>query len=112
MNLPGNSPDFDADEAIWGWARKEATGTLCLGAKAKVQERVGNFLAGLASRKDEVKHRCRTILQSRAEKVLRNSQPNCQSLPNAHPTLALQPVSEVFSRTNIVHSEAMIELIN
>ena len=29
-------------------------------------ERVGNFLGGLASRGDEVKRRCRTVLQSRA----------------------------------------------
>ena len=50
VNLPGYSPDFNADEAIWGWAREEATGNLCLGTKALVQERVGNFLAGLASR--------------------------------------------------------------
>ena len=55
VNLPGYSPDFNADEAIWGWAREEATGNLCLGTSAKVQERVGSFLAGLASRKDEVK---------------------------------------------------------
>ena len=26
VNLPGYSPDFNADEAIWGWAREEATG--------------------------------------------------------------------------------------
>ena len=38
---------------------------MCLGTKTLVQERVGNFLAGLASRKEEVKHRCRTVLQSR-----------------------------------------------
>ena len=59
MNLPGYSPDFNADEAIWGWAREEATGNLCLGTKALVQERVGNFLAGLASRRNEVRRRCR-----------------------------------------------------
>ena len=29
--LPGCSPDFNADEAIWGWVREEATGNLCLG---------------------------------------------------------------------------------
>ena len=45
MNLPGYSPDFNADEAIWGWAREEATGNLCLGSRAAVQERVGKFLA-------------------------------------------------------------------
>ena len=28
VNLPGYSPDFNADEAIWGWAREESTGNL------------------------------------------------------------------------------------
>ena len=64
VNLPGYSPDFNADEAIWGWAREEATGNLCLGTKELVQGRVGNFFDGLAGRKEEVKRRCRTILQS------------------------------------------------
>ena len=89
MNLPGYSPDFNADEAVWGWARGEATGNLCLGSKAAVQERVGKFLAGLTSRKDEVRRRCRTILQSRAESLLRDSRPESPHPENAHPTLAL-----------------------
>ena len=89
VNLPGYSPDFNADEAIWGWARQEATGNLCLGTKTLVQERVGNFLTGLSSRKDEVRRRCRTILQSRAEALLRDFQPDSQNSVNAHPTLAL-----------------------
>ena len=67
VNLPGHSPDFNAVETIWGWAREEATGNLCLGTKKLVQERAGNFSDGLAGRKEEVKRRCRTILQSRAE---------------------------------------------
>ena len=67
VNLPGYSPDFNADEAVWGWAREEVTGNLCLGSRAAVQERVGKFLAGLSSRKDEVRRRCRTVLQSRAK---------------------------------------------
>ena len=50
MNLPGYSPDFNADEAVWGWEREEATGNLCLRTKALVQERVGNLLDALASR--------------------------------------------------------------
>ena len=87
--LPGYSPDFNGDEAIWGWAREEATGNLCLGTKALVQQRVGNFLAGLVSRGDEVRRRCRTVLQSRAEALLPNSQPNSPPQANAHPTLAL-----------------------
>ena len=89
VNLPGYSPDFNGDEAIWGWAREEATGNLCLGTRAAVQGMVGNFLAGLASRKEEVKRRCRTVLQSRAEGLPRNTQPDSQRPANVHPTLAL-----------------------
>ena len=89
VNLPGYSPDFNGDEAIWGWAREEATGNLCLGSKALVQERVNSFLAGLASRKDEVKRCCRTVLQSRAEALLLAPRPDSLRPPNAHPTLAL-----------------------
>ena len=89
VNLPGYSPDFNGDEAIWGWAREEATGNLCLGTKALVQERVGSFLGGLASRKEEVKRRCRTALQSRAERLPQNFRPASQKPENAHPTLAL-----------------------
>ena len=89
MNLPGYSPDFNADEAIWGWVREEVTGNLCLGTKGAVQERVGNFLDGLAKRKEEVKRRCRTILQSRAEWLLQNPRPQSQRPSNVHPTLAL-----------------------
>ena len=79
VNLPGYSPDFNADEAIWGWAREEATGNLCLGSRPVVQEKVGKFLAGLSSRKDEVKRRCRTVLQSRAETLPRDSRPDSQA---------------------------------
>ena len=46
MNLPGYSPDCNAAAAVWGGAREEATGNLCLGTRSLVQERVGNFLAG------------------------------------------------------------------
>ena len=87
--LPGYSPDFNADEAIWGWAREEATGNLCLGSREAAQERVGRFLAGLTHRKEEVRRRCRTILQSRAEAILSDFRPDSQLPANAHPTLAL-----------------------
>ena len=89
VNLLGYSPEFNADEAIWGWAREEATGNLCLETREAVQERVGNFLAGLANRRDEVRLRRRTVLQSRAEALLRDSQPDSRRPANAHPTLAL-----------------------
>ena len=89
VNLPGYSQDFNADEAIWGWAREEATGNLCLGTREAVQEQVGSFLAGLGNRQDEVRQRSRTVLQSRAEALLRNSQTDSRRPANAHPTLAL-----------------------
>ena len=89
VNLPGYSPDFNADEAVWGWAREEATGNLCLGSRAAVQERVNSFLTGLTNQKDEVRRRCRTVLQSRAEALLSDSQPDDRTTANAHPTLAL-----------------------
>ena len=73
MNLLGYSPDFNADEAIWGWVREEVTDDLCLGSKAAVQQRVGSFLTSLTVRKDEVRRRCRTVLQSTVEELLRDS---------------------------------------
>ena len=33
VNLPGYSPDFNADEAVWDWAREEATGNPVLGKR-------------------------------------------------------------------------------
>ena len=57
VNLPGYSPDFNADEAIWAWARTEVTANLCLDTKAAVQEKLGNFFAQLAYRTEEVKQR-------------------------------------------------------
>ena len=89
VNLPGYSPDFNAYEAVWGWVREEATANLCLGSKTLVRERVSTFLDGLASRKDEVKRRCRTVLQSRVEALLQDSQPDSKPPANAHFTLAL-----------------------
>ena len=80
---------LNGDEAIWGWAREEATGNLCLRSREAVQDKVGKLLAGLASRKDEVRRRCRTVLQSRAESLLRDPQPESPHPANAHPTLAL-----------------------
>jgi transposase len=65
--LPAYSPDFNADEAIWAWVREEVTANTGLGTKAAVQAKVGAFLDGLTSRTEEVKTRCRTKLQARAE---------------------------------------------
>ena len=65
--LPAYSPDFNADEAIWDWAREEVTANTCLGTATKVQEKLDPFWAGLTKRTAEVQQRCRTILQSQAD---------------------------------------------
>jgi len=66
VRLPAYSPDFNADEAIWGWARDEVTANACLGTRAKVQEKMAHFLDGLKGRTPEVQARCRTELQALA----------------------------------------------
>ena len=87
--LPAYSPDFNADEAVWDWAREEVTANECLGTKAKVQEKMNAFFGGLAHRKDEVKHRCRTLLQARADALIFTPSLPLPSLQNVVPTLAL-----------------------
>jgi transposase len=67
VRLPAYSPDFNADEHIWGWVREEVTANTCFGTAAQVRAHVAPFLAGLATRADAVKRRCRTLLQTRAD---------------------------------------------
>lgn len=65
--LPGYSPDYNADEAIWEWIREDVTANTCLGTKAKVREKVGAFFQCLSERTQETKQRCRTLLQAHAD---------------------------------------------
>jgi transposase len=67
VRLPAYSPDFNADEHLWAWVRAEVTANTCFGTAEKVRAQVEPFFAGLAARVDEVKQRCRTELQSRAD---------------------------------------------
>ena len=67
VRLPAYSPDFNADEHIWGWIREEVTANTCFGTAAKVREHVDAFFEGLATRTAEVRRRCRTALQTRAD---------------------------------------------
>jgi transposase len=67
VRLPAYSPDFNADEHIWAWAREEVTANTCFGTAEQVRAPVDPFFAGLADRTAEVKRRCRTELQSRAD---------------------------------------------
>ncbi len=67
VRLPAYSPDFNADEHIWAWARAEVTANTCFGTADKVRAHLDPFFAGLTTRREEVKQRCRTELQSRAD---------------------------------------------
>lgn len=64
VRLPPYSPDDNADEAIWDWIREEVTANTCFGTKANVRDHVDAFFHGLRNRTDEVKTRCRTVLQA------------------------------------------------
>ena len=88
VHLPSYRPDCNADEAIGGWARQEATANRCLGTKATVQEQVGDFFARLSSRREEVKRRCRTVLQTRAEAMISHAPTNTLHPANVDFTLA------------------------
>jgi transposase len=96
VRLPAYSPDFNADEHIWGWIRAEITANTCFGTATAVRAHVDPFLAGLATRPEEVKRRCRTALQTRADAldaldtataILRDARHVTH--PHAEPTLAL-----------------------
>lgn len=67
VSLPGYSPDFNADESIWDWAREEVTANTCLGTKTRVEQEMGKFFQGLGQRTAEVQQRCRTVLQAQAD---------------------------------------------
>ena len=88
VNLPTDSPDCNGDEAIWGWARQEANANLCLGTRAAVQEKVGDFFANLANRREEVKRRGRTVLQARAAEPAVSAQATPSSPADVDFTLA------------------------
>ena len=87
--LPGYSPDFSADEAIWGWVREEVTANTCFGTKAKVREAVDQFFGALANRAEEVKRRCQTVLQARAEALAPIAVALLEDPQHVDPTLAL-----------------------
>jgi hypothetical protein len=57
--------------------------------KAKVREKVGEFFRGLTNRSDEVKRRCRTILQTQADNYTTAVHAILQPATHVDPTLAL-----------------------
>jgi transposase len=62
--LPAYSPDYNADEAIWKWARAEVTANTCWGTADRVRAELATFFDSLDARTAEVIQRCRTQLQA------------------------------------------------
>ena len=87
VNLRSYSPDFNADEAIWGWVRQESTAKQRLRTRAAVREKVGGFFAHLVNCKEEVKWRCRTVLQARATELTSTAQTGLSATANVDFTL-------------------------
>lgn len=87
--LPGYSPDFNCDEAIWAWVREEVTANTCFGTAAKVREKVDAFFAGLAQRTTEIKQRCRRALQAQADALVAAASQVCAETNHVDFTLRL-----------------------
>jgi len=87
--LPGYSPDFNPDEAIWDWIREEVTANTCFGTATKVREKVDAFFAGLAERTAEVRQRCRRDLQAQADALLAATNQMCAEATHVDLTLRL-----------------------
>src|SRR5581483_6786642 len=68
--LPGYSPDFNPDEAIWERFREDVTANFCFGKAAYVRNKVDAFFAALPKHTEEVKQRCRRKLQALADALL------------------------------------------
>ena len=89
VRLPAYSPDFNPDEAIWGWIREEVTANTCFGTKAKVQQHVGQFFRDISHRTDEVKRRCRRTLQAQADDLASVIDAILHQPDHVDPTVAL-----------------------
>jgi transposase len=89
VRLPAYSPDFNPDEAIWGWVREEVTANTCFGTRAKVQHHVGRFFRDVAHRTDEVKRRCRRALQAQADELASIIDAILHQPDHVDPTVAL-----------------------
>ncbi len=64
------------------------TANLCLGTKAAVLEKVGDFFIALSNPREEVKRRCRTVLQTKAGESIGSAQADFLHPDNVDFTLA------------------------
>jgi transposase len=90
VRLPAYSPDYNADEAIWGWIREEVTANTCFGTAAAVRAAVDAFFRGLRDRAAEVRTRCRTALQA-AARALRHDPTHRAQEVTTHRRTSRQP---------------------
>jgi transposase len=86
--LPGYSPDFNPDEAIWDWIREDVTANICFGTADKVREEVDAFFAQLPKRAAEVQRRCRRNLQAQADTLVEAANQLFASIKHVDFTLA------------------------
>jgi transposase len=89
VRLPAYSPDYNPDEAIWGWVREEVTANTCFGSAATVREAVGAFFRTLPDRAEEVMRRCRRALQDEADALVSVATTILQAPQHGDLTLAL-----------------------
>ena len=68
--------------------RQEVAANLCLGTRAAVRAKVGDFFARLSSRREQVKRRCRTVLQAEADELIGSAQADFLRTANVDFTLA------------------------
>ena len=86
--LPDGPALVDSNGPRYG-EKASCYSAVCLGNRKAEQDRVDKLLAGLSGWKDEVRRRCRTVLQCMGEALRRASRPDARGPANAHPTLAL-----------------------
>lgn len=85
--LPGYSPDFNPDEAIWDWIREDVTANTCFGTAAKVREKIDAFFSGLTEHTAEVTRRCRRNLQAEADTLMEAASQVCAKTKHVDLTL-------------------------
>ena len=66
-----------------------------------MQEKVGDFFARLSTRREEVKRRCRTVLQAQVEELMASNQTDLQHPATSNlPELQISPWLQFRRRTS------------
>ena len=81
------APDIPANTGF-RLSFEEVTANQCLGTRAAVRETVGSLFTDLTQRHEEVKRRCHTVLQAKADDLIDDTQANPLRPANVDLTLA------------------------